>query len=287
METGEKAESLLSDRSKLYQQRACLALPILVRQAIAHQPIFYADLAAEIGMENPRNLNFVLGCIGKTIQELSQKQNKHIPFINCLACNQTTGLPGMGVDVFISEHDFKKLTAKQQRGFIDTILYEIYSYPDWYEVLKSIGLKSQPNNKVSSLLKSAKSQKSTAESQFHLNLKNYICSHPNVIKLPERAKGQTEYNLPSGDTADILFQLKKEWIGVEVKSRISDEADILRGLFQCVKYQALMEADQKIKGYQPNCQVILALENELPKTLLETKNILGIEVIDKITIPQE
>jgi alkylated DNA nucleotide flippase Atl1 len=45
---------------KLYQKRAKTALPYLVRQAKAGQKIYYSDLAKEIGMPNPRNLNYVL-----------------------------------------------------------------------------------------------------------------------------------------------------------------------------------------------------------------------------------
>jgi len=41
---------------------------------------------------------------------------------------------------------------------------------------------------------------------------------------------------------DILFRTDKRWVGVEVKGKRSDELDIRRGLYQAVKYAALMEA---------------------------------------------
>ena len=43
METGEIAKSI--EGEKLYKERARKALPLLVRQALANQPIFYSDLA--------------------------------------------------------------------------------------------------------------------------------------------------------------------------------------------------------------------------------------------------
>lgn len=55
METAQKAQPIWG--SKLYQQRAQKALPILVRQAKARQSIYYSQLAQELGMPNPRNLN--------------------------------------------------------------------------------------------------------------------------------------------------------------------------------------------------------------------------------------
>ncbi|RZB38250.1 MAG: hypothetical protein SRB2_00596 [Desulfobacteraceae bacterium Eth-SRB2] len=44
--------------NKLYQIRARKVLPILVRQAEAGTTIYYSTLAEEIGIPNPRNLNY-------------------------------------------------------------------------------------------------------------------------------------------------------------------------------------------------------------------------------------
>src|SRR4051794_2827561 len=99
METAKVAESILGD--KLYQQRARLALPVLVRQALAESPIYYSDLAAELGMSNPRNLNFVLGCVGTTLEALGNKWNEAIPPLQCIVINKSTGLPGEGIGWFL------------------------------------------------------------------------------------------------------------------------------------------------------------------------------------------
>lgn len=284
METAQTAKSLFGD--KLYQQRAREALPILVRQATANQIIFYSDLAMELRMPNPRNLNFVLGSIGQTLQELSGEWNQDIPLINCLVCNKTTGLPGEGVGVFISDRDFSKLPRKQQQAIINAQLYRVYAYPHWNKILAHLNLNPQPIKDYSSLFKTIQHrQRAESESQFHLNLKNYICSNPDVVGLPNGLSGQTEYGLPSGDTVDVLFQLEREWVAVEVKSRISDASDVLRGLFQCVKYWAAIDAYQMVLGSQPSCRVLLALENQFPADLFEMKNMLGIEVIDQIVQP--
>ena len=66
METAKTAQPISGD--KLYQERARRALPLLVRQAQAHAKIYYLDLALELGMPNPRNLNYVLGSIGQALQ---------------------------------------------------------------------------------------------------------------------------------------------------------------------------------------------------------------------------
>lgn len=71
METAQLSDTFWGD--KLYQQRAREALPLLVRQAVVGETIFYSQLASEMNMPNARNLNFVLGCIGNTLIKLGKR----------------------------------------------------------------------------------------------------------------------------------------------------------------------------------------------------------------------
>lgn len=85
------------DRNRIYQQRARATFPILIRQAEAEKSISYSSLAPELGMSNPRNLSYVLGSVGHTIEYLRETWNDHsIPPIQCLVINKNTGLPGEG-----------------------------------------------------------------------------------------------------------------------------------------------------------------------------------------------
>src|SRR5262249_3228678 len=103
METAMIAKPFAGD--KLYQERARAALPLLVRQAIAGSAIRYGELAAELGMPNPRNLNYVLGSIGQTIKALSKHWRLDVPPIQCIVINKKTGLPGEGVGWFVSDKE--------------------------------------------------------------------------------------------------------------------------------------------------------------------------------------
>ena len=94
--------------------------------------------------------------------------------------------------------------------------------------------------------------------------------------------GETEYSLPSGDRLDVLFRDKDDWIAVEVKPSISGLADITRGMFQCIKYRAVIEAYHATKFLPQNARAILVLEGSLPDEMIPLKNILGIEVIENV-----
>lgn len=107
---------------KLYQQRAREALPILVRQAKAATPIYYEDLAAEMGMPNPRNLNYPLGCIGDALNELSKQWGRDIPHIQTIVRNRQTDLPGPGFDGFLEQQGHSWSSAQERRALIQTYL---------------------------------------------------------------------------------------------------------------------------------------------------------------------
>ncbi len=282
METGEIAQPISGN--KPYQERARRALPLLVRQAEAQTTVYYSDLALELGMSNPRNLNYVLGSIGQALQLLEAEWEEVIPPIQCLVINRNTELPGEGIGWFITEkNDFRKLSRKQQREIVKAELQRIFAYRKWSKVLEALGLKPVSVD-YSALLTKASTFRGGGEGERHKKLKWFVAQHPEAIKLPRTvSSGQVEYPLPSGDSLDVMFTDGDDWIAVEVKSSISVPADILRGLFQCVKYRAVIEAYQAAKYLPQSARTILVLEGLLPDGLIPLKNILGIEVIENIT----
>jgi len=113
VDTAQVAELISGD--KLYQQRARKAFP--------------------------RNLNYVLGSIGTTLERLSEEWNEKVPPINCLVVNKATDLPGEGIEGFIGDRKaFATLPRKQKRALVDAELRRIYAYSKWHSVLDILGL---------------------------------------------------------------------------------------------------------------------------------------------------
>ncbi len=288
-ETGEVTAFGSLRGSKLYEMRAREAFPILVRQAKSQQTIYYSDLAHELNMPNARNLNYVLGVIGNELRELSNQWGVEIPPIQCLVINKSDGLPGEGFNWFIKDRErFKQSSRTEKKRLNDLMLHDVYEFNRWDEVLSNYGLKPLKNTLgIASAPALERSFGGLGESPEHKRFKEYISKNPETIGLPSKlSSGSTEYEFPSADAVDVLFINKDEWIGVEVKSSRSPTDDIMRGIYQCTKYRALIEAVQKADQKKPNSRVILALEGSLPKELIGLKNMLGIEVIDKIKCGQ-
>ena len=260
----------------------------MVRQAKAQRPLSYSSLAEEVGIPNPRNLNYVLGAIGNALIELGEEFDEQIPPIQCLIVNKATGIPGEGISSFLDNNNsFRNGTNRQKKAIVDKVLAEIYLYPDWDWVLEVLELEPLKNGLVDGWVKkiSKKQRGSGGESEQHRKFKELIAQNPTLIGLDKNTgHGKVEYILPSTDTVDILFEDKNSWTGVEVKSKISSKEDILRGIFQCIKYQALIEAKLIVLNMSStNCRTILVLEGTFPVELLGVKNQLGVEVIDNVT----
>lgn len=71
-------------------------------------------------------------------------------------------------------------------------------------------------------------------------------------------------------------------------SRLKVRAQVRRGIFQCVKYQSVLEAqrhylvtDRKL----PDVRVFLVLANEFPGDLRAIRDLLDVKVIARVAVP--
>ncbi len=284
-ETVSQADNMFGD--KLYQCRARDALPILIRQALSRKPIFYEALAAELDMPNPRNLNYVLGSIGATLNELSRDPDwGDIPHIQSLVINQHRRLPGSGFEGFLATRmkEYQKLSLAEKRSYLDAYWHDVYAYPYWGDVLEACGLEGPAATAdTADIISKAKRGRSGGggEGEEHRALKEFVANNPTAVGLSaNQPVGATEAPLPSGDKIDVLFSTAKHLVAVEVKSKISNDVDLARGLFQCVKYRAVMEAERGFTGANYSVEAILVVGKAFPTKLNSLRNSLGVQVTE-------
>jgi hypothetical protein len=133
------------------------------------------------------------------------------------------------------------------------------------------------------LLAAVESFASRPETDAHRALKEYVKANPTAIGLPASYAGLTEIPLQSGDRLDVSFQGDGYWVAVEVKATHSPVPDIARGVFQCVKYVAVMNAVQAIASKEQNARAILVLEGQMPAVLSAWAKKLCVPVIAGLT----
>jgi hypothetical protein len=276
------------DGSKLYEQRAREALPLLVAQAKAGNTIQYGQLAQELGMPNARNLNHVLGAIGRELRNLSREWREPIPPINCLVINKQRRTPGRGIQFHMPITHFESLSRAAQQKELDRLDSVIWDYKNWDKVLKHFGMRPVVPAEIRGVPELARVARSggAGETPEHRRFKRFIRSHPSVLGLTHTVAAELEYAFLSADKVDVLFKGRQRWIGVEVKAAHSGEGDLLRGIFQTAKYQALLEASQRFEHLRVDAQAILAMEGTLSPRLRRIANNLKVQVFEAIPVPR-
>lgn len=263
---------------KQYQTKAKIVIPYLVRYAKARKSIYYSELAKLINLSNPRNLNYILGEIGILFDTLKYQ----IPLLQSLVINKTSKLPSDGIRYFLPNYDQLSKDEKKNIAFAER--QSVFDYRKWDQVLKDLGLAtiSIPNSNIDSE-GIPKGGFGGGESSEHKHLKQFIANNPNIVGANSKFISYAlEYQLDSGDIVDTMFVYKNTYLAIESKSKISNEEDIRRGLFQCIKYKAVLDAMLIVQNKQPISRVVLALESPLPTKLNLIKDLLGVEVVDNI-----
>ena len=116
------------------------------------------------------------------------------------------------------------------------------------------------------------------EGPNHEALRLWVQQHPQrVVSGLRGVVAETEVALLSGDRVDVVYRTAREVITIEVKSRDSNCDDLQRGIYQCVKYRAVMAAQEE-EGLGRPVRTLLVTETPLPVDLAQTAKRLDISL---------
>ena len=271
------------------QKTARAVLPLLVWLAKHGKTISYGHLDREIVKRGlgvhamAINYGYPAGAIGNALIETEKEWGHPIPPLNALVVNAKDGLPGEGVNYYLKHYsgkDVNKMSKDEKKAVVKTIHKNIYAYKRWDELLKKYDIDGIVFDEPDEIARPSRGGWSPeGESEEHKALKMFVAENPSAVGLPKNSKkGEREYLFASGDKADVVFSTKNGFLGVEVKSIISNDTDLNRGLFQAVKYQALLRSEQKAALSPPTARAVLVTERKLPISLQNLADILGISV---------
>lgn len=259
-------------------------IPVLVRwaQGTWDKPHYYSDLTAAVGHKT-NQIGNVMGTIQDIIDNLQKQSGKEIPTLNSLVFSKSSDLPSDGFDYVIK--NYSTLSPDSKRGEVRKLNLQAHLY-DWNWVLDSLGLQPAKIFSSDDLSKmTASGQGFGGEGKEHKSIKEYICSHPESIGIKKVVTAKTEHELLSGDRLDVYFECKgNKHIAVEVKPLSSPDNDITRGIFQCVKYQAVMDAARVADYGNYNNEVILVMAGVMSDKNKQLANDLAIHYIEQFSI---
>ena len=287
-------KSLQGDRWT--ERTARKILPLVIWCAKNGVTITYGQLDSAVVSRNwghhvmAVQYGYPAGAIGSALIEIEKSWERPIPPLNAIIVNAQTGMPGKGVGYFLERYCSAKkklyeMSASEKKAIIDEVHSDIFSFQEWDRVLEECELQHETHgillndvdaDKISSPSKGGWS--SEPESQEHKALKKFVAKNPESVGINNAiGKAVQEYIFASGDRVDVLFNTENNKIAVEVKSIISNDNDLNRGIFQCVKYQAVLRAEQKATNNPPIGRAILVTERELTPPLENLAALLGIE----------
>ena len=108
----------------------------------------------------------------------------------------------------------------------------------------------------------------SGEGENHKRLRLWVKDNPaKVLKGLAVAKTRTEVPLLSGDRVDVVYYSKGNALAIEVKSIDSNQDDLKRGVYQCVKYENVLRAQYDAKNKQRVVSSLLVTQNELDDRL--------------------
>lgn len=282
------------------EKYALKCIPILIEHVLKQQddvlqPLTYKQLAERLNRRNKngvfwaRGLGHVLGRVTALIDGLTTEWAEATPYLTTIVVasqGANRGLPGVGIRG--KWHDYDKLTRSEKDSKVMAEYQRILDFGSrWNEVLELLGLPAIVPPVPSELATGGRRGGwGGGESEEHKTLKLFVKTNPQLVGADVSWFAADEYALRSGDEVDVFFKSTDLWIGVEVKSSVSDglDRDYERGLYQVVKYQAVLEAQALLDRPQnpPIVKVFLVLERELPKKYQQIAKSLGIALKENV-----
>jgi hypothetical protein len=212
------------------------------------------------------------------------------PLINVLVVNQQDRMPSKGAGSYmatkfrnpkLASKGYKQRYAASWREHFERAAAEVYAYSpaEWLTLYQRVfggGLDDlvieaerdrRHNGKENDYETGSHKYGAGGEGQHHRALRLWVTANPAKVRRGfSAARTETEFRLDSGDRIDAVYHLENRTVVLEVKSRISNEVDLRRGVYQCIKYRAVKEAMDVRK--QVPVEAFLVTEAKLPGEII-------------------
>lgn len=218
-----------------------------------------------------------VGPVVDAMMDRLRKFDRDVPLLNALVMRRDLKQPGKGIDDYLVAK-FKlpvKPKGSDRVEWVEAAINEVAIYGEWRDLYrKAYGKAFKPLVKKTEMFDDDgqgdnPKYRGGPESEEHKALKAHVKAHPECLGLDlSNPQAKIEQSLLSGDRLDVLVVDGVRLIGVEVKSIKSGRDDLRRGLYQCVKYKAVMDAEAGLRGAPPS-EVVLVTERALPSDLVE------------------
>jgi hypothetical protein len=267
------------------------AMGMLLRCLSAGEPfITYGAIADELEyqLKIQKIFSTHIGHVAGSLMNRILEIDPDAPLINVLI-TRPDGIPGAGVGGYLADRynnrryrNWKKIKTSEKLDVVERERAKIFRYSKWKQLNRKLfgagvisKIRIPIGSEVDGRSEDGKSRGGPAESDEHKRLKQWVADNAERIGLKKSFRiGKPESSLLSGDTIDVLFSDGNDYVAVEVKSCRSNNEDLQRGIYQCVKYRAVKEAEQAPN--KVSVRALLVAERELNAELMNRARLLRV-----------
>ncbi|PAQ08136.1 hypothetical protein [Mesorhizobium temperatum] len=273
------------------------AFPVLLRRAMDGEPITYGgldDILVARGQPGAIAIayRYAAGKVGDICEALSDDLGERIPLLNAIIVNQGTNLPSDGVDEYLARslgktpRAIKRLSSEHRDAYAQQAIEAVFAFDGWDRVRRHLRIpfsdleKGNPHRGKPIPPPDPKRFATGPESAAHKALKAWAAEHPTFFwSFGKFNKAKTEKILSSGDRLDVLFDNGMNMLAVEVKARSAPAEEIQRGVYQCIKYRAILRAMQLAAAKAPNGNAVLLLERKPLQSVIALAERLAVSIV--------
>ena len=259
---------------------------LLISRAAKFQTATYGEarrmLEAELDIE--RIFSTHPGAVVGTMMNKFWDYDSSLPPLNVLMVNRG-GAPGKGADSFISEWSgrrYSQMSKENRAPILAEATRAVWAHKSWKRAFEDVFLETFTEPNLPPVSVSPGEYGGPAESEEHRRLKQAVADNPGLLSfISGSAATQTESRLRSGDEVDVRIVDGERGIeyAIEVKSIRSNDADLERGVYQAVKYRAVIEAQYKALGAEAAVTAVLVTERTLPEELRAAARSLDVKTV--------
>ena len=229
-----------------------------------------------------------MGIVAGAVMDKILKRERSAPLLNVLLVCGDTRQPGAGVRGHLAEH-FPKEKWLREKGahknypdfwkrIVKQATREVYVFPHWDDLYKRVSGRNYEHDPViiEGTERDGLRWGRKGEGENHKALRLWVKDNPDRIKKKfHGVRTETEVELLSGDRVDVVYYAKTENVAIEIKSRDSNRDDLQRGIFQCVKYGAVLRAQNLQQTFPVHS--LLVTESKLDPDLGHLAKKLGVK----------
>ena len=282
------ASKILSTHANLESPRATAPLTRWLIDAAARRTTITYGYAKR-RLENECGFGVIFGiAVGRVAGAAMNRileRSPEAPLLNVLLVQAGTALPGAGAVLHLAERypdrGWLRMAGanndKRWRDLIEEEATRVYSYLRWDDLYRDVYDESPqtPCHQSSGTERARVEYGKGGEGPNHKAMRLRVSREPGLVQKGLQADAtHTEVELLSGDRVDVVSYAGNRTVAIEVKSLDSDWSDLRRGVYQCVKYRAVLSA-QDIR-LNPRIEAWLVTEDPLPRDLKELARRLGV-----------